>query len=56
MTEEEEDRQELDYLRWFCTNADFGPAEGDVRIYMQNEYVSQTGKPVPPEWLENEGD
>lgn len=40
-------KAELEYLRWFFGNADFGPADGDVRYYMNERYTKQTGKPVP---------
>lgn len=34
---------ELKYLRWFYENADFGPANDDVRQIMNAEYVSDGG-------------
>lgn len=37
---------ELAYLRWFYGNADFGPAEDDVRAMMQSEY-EETGASLP---------
>lgn len=37
----------LEYLEWFWENADFGPADDDVRYIMQEEYESETGKKVP---------
>lgn len=40
----EDPQIEIDYLRWFHQNADFGPAESDVRCFMQEEYISQGGK------------
>jgi hypothetical protein len=43
----EEQKAELNYLRWFHGNADFGPAEGDVRHYLNEQYVAQTGSQVP---------
>lgn len=42
-----EERDELEYLRWFYCNADFGPAHGDVIFHMNEEYVSETGNSVP---------
>lgn len=38
---------ELEYLRWFHCNADFGPADGDVRYYMDEEFKKETGKELP---------
>jgi len=46
----EEEKAELEYLRWFCSNADFGPADSDVRQYMCESYEKETGKPVPDGW------
>ncbi len=34
---------ELKYLRWFYENADFGPADDDVRQIMNAEYVREGG-------------
>jgi len=45
---------ELEYLRWFYSNADFGPAEGDVRIYMNQAFVEATGKALPNGYEEEE--
>lgn len=41
---------EHEYLTWFVQNADFGPADGDVRQHLRQQYVTQTGKPVPEGW------
>ena len=41
------DKEELEYLLWFFSNADFGPADEDVRQLMEQEYTEETGKPVP---------
>lgn len=54
MTDEEQ--AELEYLRWFRANADFGPADGDVQLYMQEQYTIETGEPVPSEWLVDDGE
>lgn len=48
MTDKE--RDELEYLRWFKINTDFGPADGDVQMMMDEEYERETGKPVPVGW------
>ena len=46
----EEKQAEYDYLRWFAINADFGPADEDVRHYLRERYEKETGKPVPAGW------
>lgn len=38
---------ELEFLQWFYAEADFGPADGDVRAWMLERYTNVTGKPVP---------
>lgn len=38
---------ELEYLRWFYDNADFGPAHGDVMLMLQKSFESETGLEVP---------
>jgi hypothetical protein len=38
---------ELEFLQWFYGNADFGPAEDDVRIILKEGYEAETGKLVP---------
>lgn len=43
---------ELEYLRWFYENADFGPADDDVRHTMNAQYVREGG--VIPKGYENE--
>jgi hypothetical protein len=43
----EEQKAELNYLRWFHGNADFGPAEGDVRYHLNQQYEMETGVKVP---------
>jgi hypothetical protein len=43
---------ELKYLRWFKQNADFGPADGDVHMLMDEQYTKETGNEVPPNWRE----
>lgn len=34
---------ELKYLRWFYANADFGPADDDVRQIMNEQYIRDGG-------------
>ena len=41
---------ELEYLRWFHINADFGPADGDVRDAMAEDFIASTGKDLPDGW------
>jgi hypothetical protein len=41
---------ELEYLRWFACEADFGPAEADVRNSMSVAFMKQTGKNLPEGW------
>lgn len=56
-TKPKEYATELEYLRWFARNADFGPASGDVVDYMREAFTAKTGKAVPKEWdREDEGD
>lgn len=38
---------ELQWLKWFYENADFGPAHGDVMDCLQEEFKEQTKKEVP---------
>lgn len=38
---------ELEFLKWFFINADFGPADEDVRWSMEQEFKDETGKDVP---------
>lgn len=45
---------ELEYLRWFYQNADFGPADGDVRIYLNEGFIAETGKSIPDGYGEEE--
>jgi hypothetical protein len=51
MSEQEKlEATELEYLRWFAQNADFGPADGDVHYFMQQKFEKETGKSVPENW------
>ncbi len=47
-------QDELEYLRWFHGNADFGPADCDVRYFMNQKYTNQTGRPVPAGYSDEE--
>ncbi len=46
-TDVDTDQAELDYLRWFYANTDFGPAHSDVVGYMEEGYVEETGHKLP---------
>jgi len=41
---------ELEYLKWFFSHADFGPADGDVHIWMQEKFEEETGLEVPNDY------
>ena len=41
---------ELEYLKWFRHNADFGPAESDVIEGMNHAFMEETGKNLPEGW------
>lgn len=41
---------ELEYLKWFRCNADFGPADSDVKFNMDNAFMDETGKNLPEGW------
>ena len=41
---------ELEYLKWFRINADFGPADGAVIDYMNARFMEETGKNLPKGW------
>lgn len=45
---------ELEYLRWFYGMADFGPADSDVRHYMNQQFVKETGKSLPDGYEDEE--
>ncbi len=47
-----EEATELEYLRWFRINADFGPADGDVKYIMNQNFEEETGKRVPKGWTD----
>ncbi|CAB4212810.1 hypothetical protein UFOVP1444_32 [uncultured Caudovirales phage] len=49
-TKKQEEATELEYLKWFKINADFGPADGDVQYIMNENFESETGKRVPKNW------
>jgi hypothetical protein len=41
---------ELEYLKWFRLNADFGPADSDVKEILDREFMEKTGKNLPKGW------
>lgn len=41
---------ELEYLTWFRTECDFGPAHGDVVDYLNERFMEETGKNLPEGW------
>jgi len=41
---------ELEYLKWFRCNADFGPADGDVQDHMNRMFMKESGKNLPEGW------
>lgn len=41
---------ELEYLRLFYQWADFGPADGDVRRFIDERIENATGKRIPAEY------
>ena len=38
---------ELEFLKYFFSYADFGPADGDVRDIMYADFKRRTGKELP---------
>jgi hypothetical protein len=41
---------ELEYLKWFRVNADFGPADSDVKDAMDWQFMRETNKNLPKGW------
>lgn len=41
---------ELEWLRWYACEADFGPAHGDVYEGYQMKFMLATGKNLPLGW------
>jgi len=42
-----EEATELEWLKYFYREADFGPAHGDVIMILQEDFEKKTGKKVP---------
>lgn len=38
---------ELEFLKFFYDTADFGPADGDVRSIIEDDFREKTGKKLP---------
>lgn len=38
---------ELEFLKFFYHTADFGPADDDVRLMIEEEFKEETGKALP---------
>lgn len=45
---------ELEWLQWFYAVADFGPANEEVRYYLQEDFKKETGKEIPEGYSLNE--
>jgi len=41
---------ELEYLKWFRLDADFGPADSNVKDHMDERFMDETGKNIPEGW------
>lgn len=41
---------ELEYLEWFRIEADFGPADSEVKDLMNERFIEETGKDIPEGW------
>lgn len=46
-------KAQQDFLLWFFENADFGPADCDVRHFLFKAYEQETGRKVPKKFLES---
>ena len=40
----------LEYLTWFRQEADFGPADSDVKELLNQQFMDDTGKNLPEGW------
>lgn len=52
MTESKLVAEEIDWLRYFMIEADFGPAHSEVVEFYMRRFEEKTGKRVPAEWRE----
>ena len=46
---------ELEWLKFFYQNADFGPADYDVKRSMADEFRERKGKELPNGYMDEEG-
>ena len=46
-SEKRERATELEWLRWFYRNTDFGPADDDVQLSMKSAFMEECGKNLP---------
>lgn len=55
MTADSKERAtELEFLQWFYSVADFGPADYDVRKMLEEQFQRETGKRLPKGYEEGE--
>ena len=47
MSKKKQRATEIEWLKWFYSYADFGPADSDVRAYMEDRFRQETGKLLP---------
>jgi hypothetical protein len=45
---------ELEWLQYFYAAADFGPADEDVRRFIEENFIRQTGKQLPDGYASEE--
>jgi hypothetical protein len=50
MSDKRERATELEYLKWFRLDADFGPAESCVIDNMARAFIMETNKDIPLGW------
>jgi hypothetical protein len=41
---------EVEYLKWFRTHVDFGPAHSDIVDDLNEQFMDRTGKNLPEGW------
>lgn len=49
-----EQATELEWLAWFYANADFGPADFDIRDLLRAQFQRETGKSLPNGYADEE--
>jgi len=45
---------ELEWLKWFYTRSDFGPADDDVVQLLKEQFQQETGLALPEEYEDEE--